>query len=211
MELRMAKSLFESEEVGNKLVEGERMGFNLILDDDDRAGPEREDGNGEGFRDQDLEIQYVWANRLRALGFDEFEAEEYTEEELENEEYLQDGFFDLGINSAGRLSHGGAGEIIFGGLADVALCNPDTLGDIDGSGDVAFADFLILSQNFGQAATDHTTGDIDCSGDVAFADFLVLSQNFGQTVGGAESVPEPSGLLLLGLASLASGPLRRRR
>ena len=90
-------------------------------------------------------------------------------------------------------------------------CNPNTLGDIDGSGDVAFADFLILSQNFGQAAADHTTGDIDCSGDVAFADFLVLSQNFGQTVGGAQSVPEPSGILLLGLAGLMGGMLRRRR
>jgi len=90
-------------------------------------------------------------------------------------------------------------------------CNPNTLGDIDGSGDVAFADFLILSQNFGQAAADHTTGDIDCSGDVAFADFLVLSQNFGQVVGGAESVPEPSGLALFGFAAMLGGFLRRRR
>ena len=96
-------------------------------------------------------------------------------------------------------------------LEDGLTCNPDTLGDIDGSGDVAFADFLILSQNFGQAATDHTTGDIDCSGDVAFADFLVLSQNFGQTVGGAESVPEPSALALLGLSGLFVGLMRRRR
>ena len=100
------------------------------------------------------------------------------------------------------------GSIVFG---DVASCNPNTLGDIDGSGDVAFADFLILSQNFGQAATDHTTGDIDCSGDVAFADFLVLSQNFGQTVGGAETVPEPSTLGLFGISALFLGCLRRRR
>ena len=94
---------------------------------------------------------------------------------------------------------------------ELSACNPNTLGDIDGSGDVAFADFLILSQNFGQAATDHTTGDIDCSGDVAFADFLVLSQNFGQTVGGAESVPEPSTLGLFGISALFLGCLRRRR
>ena len=94
---------------------------------------------------------------------------------------------------------------------ELSACNPNTLGDIDGSGDVAFADFLILSQNFGQAATDHTTGDIDCSGDVAFADFLVLSQNFGQTVGGAETVPEPSTLGLFGISALFLGCLRRRR
>ena len=100
------------------------------------------------------------------------------------------------------------GSVVFG---TISACNPNTLGDIDGSGDVAFADFLILSQNFGQAATDHTTGDIDCSGDVAFADFLVLSQNFGQTVGGAESVPEPSGLALLVFAGMFGGMLRRRR
>lgn len=90
-------------------------------------------------------------------------------------------------------------------------CNPATMGDIDGSGDVAFADFLILSQNFGQTGTDHRTGDIDCSGEVAFADFLILSLNFGQTVGGAQSVPEPSGAVLHALAALSLGLVRRRR
>jgi len=107
------------------------------------------------------------------------------------------------------LSRLAEGIIVFG--ESTSVCNPNTLGDIDGSGDVAFADFLILSQNFGQAAADHTTGDIDCSGDVAFADFLVLSQNFGQVVGGAQSVPEPTGFILLGLAGLLGGTLRRRR
>jgi hypothetical protein len=95
--------------------------------------------------------------------------------------------------------------------SNAATCDPNTLGDIDGSGDVAFADFLILSNNFGQAVTDHTQGDIDCSGDVAFADFLVLSSNFGQTVAGAASVPEPSGLALLAIASMIIGSLRSRR
>jgi len=77
------------------------------------------------------------------------------------------------------LSRLGEGIIVFG-VGD-SSCNPNTMGDVDGSGDVAFADFLILSQNF------------------------------GQTVGGAESVPEPSGLLLFGLAGLCCGILRRRR
>ena len=96
-------------------------------------------------------------------------------------------------------------------LEDGLACNRDTMGDLDGSGDVGFPDFLILSANFGQAATDHTTGDIDCSGDVGFPDFLVLSANFGQTVGGAQSVPEPSALALLGLGGLFVGLMRRRR
>jgi len=71
-------------------------------------------------------------------------------------------------------------------------------GDLDGSGDVAFADFLILSSNFGTTTTMYEDGDIDCSGDVAFADFLALSQNFGVTLGAeAQSVPEPSGLAIV--------------
>ncbi len=76
-------------------------------------------------------------------------------------------------------------------IGDSLGCDPNTMGDIDSSGDVAFADFLVLSANFGQAVADHTAGDIDCSGDVAFSDFLILSSNFGQTVGATASVPEP--------------------
>jgi hypothetical protein len=86
------------------------------------------------------------------------------------------------------------------------------MGDLDGSGDVAFADFLILSSNFGSEVASHAEGDIDCSGDVAFDDFLVLSANFGQQVGAeASSVPEPSGMALLSIAGVLIGMLRRRR
>jgi hypothetical protein len=100
------------------------------------------------------------------------------------------------------------GKITFG----VPACDPNTGGDLDGNGTVEFADFLVLSTNFGNAATDHTTGDIDCNGTVEFADFLVLSENFGSAVG-AESaaVPEPSGFVLIGFAGLLGGLLRRRR
>ncbi len=84
-------------------------------------------------------------------------------------------------------------------------------GDFDGDGSVQFADFLILSANFGQAVSEYEAGDVDCSGDVQFADFLVLSANFGQSAGAeAASVPEPSslGLMVFGLLGLM---VRRRR
>ncbi len=92
------------------------------------------------------------------------------------------------------------------------VCSPDTMGDLDGDGMVAFADFLILSNNFGQMVDSHEQGDIDCSGDVAFADFLILSNNFGQSVGAeAASVPEPNGLGILAIGMVAIGAMRRRR
>ena len=84
-------------------------------------------------------------------------------------------------------------------------------GDLDGNGDVAFADFLVVSANFGQAVNSYVDGDIDLNGRVEFSDFLVLSANFGQQAGVAASIPEPSGLMQFGCCSLFMGCLRRRR
>lgn len=88
-------------------------------------------------------------------------------------------------------------------------CSPN-LGDIDGNGTVEFADFLVLSSNFGSPGGS-ADGDADCSGDVAFADFLILSQNFGQAVGRAEAVPEPQSATLFVFAALGVTLVRRRR
>jgi len=96
-------------------------------------------------------------------------------------------------------------------LGEVSMCVPGSMGDIDGSGAVEFADFLILSSNFGQAVTSHTDGDIDCDGTVAFADFLILSENFGQTVGRAAAVPEPTAGMLLGFGFIVALAMRRQR
>ncbi len=149
---------------------------------------------------------------------------------------------DWGINSAVRLSHGGTGEIILGDLvanpldcsgdgvvdaADLACVStiedrdavlaaiPTLAGDLDGNGDVAFQDFLVLSANFGQDLPSYTDGNIDLVGGVAFADFLVLSANFGKVPeaagAAAAAVPEPSSAALLGFGGLLVGLVRRRR
>lgn len=70
--------------------------------------------------------------------------------------------------------------------------------DLDGDGEVAFSDFLILSESFGGEGS-YTDGDIDKSGTVEFADFLALSENFGISAG-AQAIPEPSSLQILWFA-----------
>jgi hypothetical protein len=100
LDIRFAKSIFEDPEAGNKLEDGYVMGFNIGMDDDDKFGPGE---NGDGSRGQDLELQYWWANRLRAIGWNADEAEGGAVEED----------FERAIDSGGRLTHGGTGEIIF--------------------------------------------------------------------------------------------------
>jgi len=84
-------------------------------------------------------------------------------------------------------------------------------GDLDGDGTVAFADFLVLSQNFGSAGVPYASGDVDCDGTVAFADFLTLSQNFGQSAAVAQAVPEPAGFAMVAIGAVLIGLVRRRR
>ena len=55
-------------------------------------------------------------------------------------------------------------------------------GDTDDNGEVALADFLTLSANFGkQVDAVWEDGDFDGNGRVEFADFLILSDNFGNS------------------------------
>lgn len=105
----------------------------------------------------------------------------------------------------------GHGRLIFTGeTATCVIPEGGIPGDLDGNGEVAFADFLVLAENFGAADAPYANGDIDCNGEIAFADFLILAENFGKTAGeAASSVPEPSSALMLLLGVLCV--VRRRR
>lgn len=54
-------------------------------------------------------------------------------------------------------------------------------GDLDLNNDVDFADFLVLSSNFGEQG-GWSDGDVTGDGDIDFADFLWLSGNFTSNV-----------------------------
>ena len=90
-------------------------------------------------------------------------------------------------------------------------------GDADMDGDVDFADFLTLSENFG--SPDHRSrgwsqGDFDGDREVGFPDFLALSANFGGVAAAnasAASVPEPAGLSIALFGILGLIGFRRRR
>ena len=76
-------------------------------------------------------------------------------------------------------------------------------GDLDGDGEVAFADFVVLAGNYGQDLPSYTDGNIDLQDGVGFEDFVILATNFGKTPSGLAAVPEPHGLaVVMGLLCL---------
>ncbi|MBL9128154.1 MAG: hypothetical protein JNL97_10925 [Verrucomicrobiales bacterium] len=109
LEVRFKKRLFESATAGNKLRNGYRMGFNIGLDDDDKQGP---GANGSSARTQDLELQYFWANRSRRKGLNAELLASLSDEDKQTRNWLV--ALEAGIDSGGRLSHGGSGELVFG-------------------------------------------------------------------------------------------------
>ncbi len=101
-EIKLHKTTLVDPQSDFKWQEGQMMGFNIGLDDDDGA---------------DLALQYWWANRIRAKGYNEEEAlNNWTPEEIARKDFLNPDitFYELGIDANGRLTPGGAGEIKLG-------------------------------------------------------------------------------------------------
>ena len=69
-----------------------------------------------------------------------------------------------------------------------ALDEEDVIGDTNGDTKVNFADFLVLSANYGSKTENGASdGDLDANGLVDFADFLLLSANFGQRLAAVDA------------------------
>jgi hypothetical protein len=94
-------------------------------------------------------------------------------------------------------------------------------GDVDLNGQVNADDLTVFGNNFGRlTGATQIDGDVDFDNDVDADDLTVFANSFGKGVnaplasGAVEAVPEPSTILLAGLASAgfaAAGMIRRRR
>jgi autotransporter-associated beta strand protein len=104
------------------------------------------------------------------------------------------------------------------------------LGDANDDGTVNFADFVQLSNHYGQSNQGWLGADFNNDGTTNFADFVVLSNHYGESLGGssytatadelsqmnafasgATPTPEPVTLSILGMGALALLARRRRR
>ena len=92
-------------------------------------------------------------------------------------------------------------------------------GDADGDKDVDIMDFNTLATNFdpsgnNSATNDWTSADFDVDGDIDITDFNSLASNFAPGgYGSANSIPEPSTIVLCVLGGVGAGVflVRKRR
>lgn len=89
------------------------------------------------------------------------------------------------------------------GTEDTVFVTPVLPGDANLDMSVDLADFNLLAANFGITDTANwVDGDFNGDGDITLDDFDILGANFGLTYSPPSGVPEPSSLLLLGVAAL---------
>ena len=102
---------------------------------------------------------------------------------------------------AADLDGDGDNDVLSAGAWYENLGSPAQPGDANMDGEVNFADFTILANNFGRDAdVVFADGDFDEDGDVDFSDFLILADNFGRRQEAA-ATPVPS----LSLAAVDAG------
>jgi hypothetical protein len=179
MEVRFKKRLFQDPAVHNKLKNGFRMGFNIGLDDDDKHGLGT---NGDKSRTEDLEIQYFWANRQRYKGFTAEYWDSLSAEDKASKAHFQN--LEFGVDSAGRLAHGGTGEIFFDydsnrkstGKILFVTSNADSPINAD-------AALIAFLRSKGYAVTPFTAGVAPDALRAAAAgqDLVILSETIGST------------------------------
>jgi T5SS/PEP-CTERM-associated repeat protein len=95
--------------------------------------------------------------------------------------------------------------------ADSILLKYTYYGDIDVNGQVDADDLTIFANNFGRTTgAGQIDGDIDFDNDVDADDLTVFANNFGKGVGAplasgpVAAVPEPAGLVLVGIAAIVA-------
>ncbi len=92
---------------------------------------------------------------------------------------------------------------------EFALGPKPTPGDVNRDGDINLDDFNVIASEF--LTEGMTPADVNHDMKVDFTDFGLWKLNAQAGAGGQTLVPEPNGLWLLGIASLALGALRARR
>lgn len=115
------------------------------------------------------------------------------------------------------FDYNGDGQLEIEDINDFAFDHESLPADMDFNGSVEFADFLVLSGNFGKPG-DYSDGDITCNGKVDFPDFLILSTFFGSSASQAQTgnfaasqaVPEPNSSTMVWMIVIGVLTLRKR-
>lgn len=100
--------------------------------------------------------------------------------------------------------------------ANVVFTETSVYGDYNGDGFVNLADYTVWRDNLGASITLPSEDPSQTPGQVTVEDYAVWKANFGQSTGGLSTslspttVPEPSGVIIAGLAMVSLIGLRKK-